>query len=339
MNIRSNIYVLMILWVGMSLSACAGLPGETGLPPVEADRDHGQEVVKQVTAQIGIVKEARITDYLNAVGQRLGQAHYDQRFEYVFQVLDQPQSNAFAVSGGHVFVSRGLLALANNEDELANVMGHEIIHVSRRHSARQMAKQKVPNLLTLPGRMVGSVVGEGIGNMINAPINTLGATYLAKHSREDEFEADRLGQKLSAQAGYDPQALATFLVRLQKESQLHSGEQRGPGFFDTHPTTPDRVARLTGDAQKIKWTRQPGVVGDPAAFLYQMDGLMLGENPAMGVLQGHKFLQPALDFSIAFPSDWKAVNTFEAVVAFTPKKDAVLLLSIFGKGKDPGQAG
>ena len=271
MKIRFRIY-MMVLWFGMSLSACAGLPGETGLPPVEKDRELGQEVVKQVGDQIGIVKNARITDYLNTVGRRLVRAHYDHRFDYVFHVLDQPQPNAFAVPGGHVFVSRGLLALANNEDELANVMAHEIIHVSRRHSTRHMAKQKVPNLLTLPGKMVGSVMGEGIGNMINAPINTLGAAYLSKHSREDEFEADRLGQALTAQAGYDPQTLVNFLVRLQNQSQLHSGEKRGPGFFDTHPTTPDRVDRLTVAAQKIKWTREPGVVGDSAAFLYQMDG-------------------------------------------------------------------
>ncbi|MCK4857826.1 MAG: M48 family metalloprotease, partial [candidate division Zixibacteria bacterium] len=250
MNIRFCIYFLMLLGVGIFLSRCVTGPGELTLQSVEADRKLGQETAQLVAEQIGIVDDADMTVYLNAIGQQLVRAHTDQRFDYSFQIVDQFEPNAFAVPGGYIFVSRGLLVLTNSEDELANVIGHEVIHVSRRHIARQMAKQRVPSLLSLPGRVVGRVVSQNIGALLNAPIDTLGAAYIAKHSRADEFEADRLGQRLSAQTGYDPLALAPVLDRLEQESQLRTEEQRRPGFFDTHPTTPDRVSRVTRDAQK-----------------------------------------------------------------------------------------
>jgi predicted Zn-dependent protease len=308
------------------------------LQSVETDRQLGQETAQLVAEQIGIVDDADTTAYLNAVGQQLVRAHTDKRFDYSFQIVDQFEANAFAAPGGYIFVSRGLLALANTEDELANVIGHEIIHVSRRHTARQMAKQRVPSLLSLPGRVVGRVVSQNIGALLNAPIDTLGAAYIAKHSRADEFEADRLGQRLSAQTGYDPVALAPILDHLEQESQLRTGEQRRPGFFDTHPTTPDRISRVTRDGQKIEWSRRPGVARDSAELLRRLDGLLIGTNPAEGVFQGRKFLQPVLDFSIVFPMDWITMNTRQAVVAISPKKDALLILGIQGEGTDPDQA-
>jgi len=328
----------MVLGAVVFLSRCVTGPGELTLQSVEADRRLGQETAQLVAEQIGIVDDAALTAYLDAIGQRLVCAHTDQRFEYSFQIVDQFEPNAIAAPGGYVFVSRGLLALANNEDELANVIGHEIIHVSRRHIARQKAKQRVPGLLSLPGRVVGRVVNQNIGALLNAPIDTLNAAYIAKHSRGDEFEADRLGQRLSAEAGYDPVALAPILDRLEQESQLRTGEQRRPGFFDTHPTTPDRISRVTRDAQKVEWSRRPGVVSDSAEFVRKLDGLLIGTNPAEGVFQGRTFLHPVLDFSIVFPEGWIAMNTRQAVVAVTPKKDAVLILGIQGEGTDPSQA-
>ena len=338
MHIRSFIYLFILLGAGVFLPRCVTGPGELTLRSVEADRKLGQETARLVAEQIGIVDDADITAYLNAVGQRLVRTHTDKRFDYSFQIVDQFEANAFAAPGGYIFVSRGLLVLANNEDELANVLGHEIIHVSRRHIARQMAKQRVPRLLSLPGRVVGRVVSQNIGALLNAPIDTLGAAYIAKHSRQDEFEADRLGQRLSAQAGYAPLALAPVLDRLEQEGQLRTGKQRHPGFFDTHPTTPDRVRRVTRDSQKIEWSRRPGVVRDSAAFLRQLDGLLIGTNPAEGVFHGRKFLHPDLDFSIVFPEGWIAMNTRQAVVGITPKKDALLILGVLGEATGPGQA-
>ncbi len=336
-RILFSIYILMLPAVGALLSNCAG-PAGVGLQSIEADREMGQEVAKQVAVEIGIFEDATRTEYLNAIGQRLARSLADERFNYSFQIVDQPESNAFAAPGGYIFVSRGLLALTNDEDELTNVIGHEIIHVSQRHTAQQLAKARVPGLLALPGAIVGSVVSESIGNLINLPILTVGAAYMAQHSRSDEFEADRLGQRLSAQTGYDPVALATILARLEKEAELRTGEKRRPGFFDTHPMTPDRVGRITTDAQKIPWSPQPGITRSSTEHLRKMDGLLVGEDPAQGVFLGRKFLQPVLDFTIDFPEGWMGVNSPQAVAAFTQKKDALVLLAIAGKGADPSQA-
>ena len=183
---------LMLLVMAIFLSSCAVTQ------PVEADRDMGKDVVKQVEDEMGIFNDPGRTAYMNALGQRLVRTLGDQRFVYSFQIVNQPESNAFAAPGGYIFVSRGLLALTSNEEELANVIGHEIIHVSQRHTAKQLAKARAPSLLALPGAIVGSVVSENVGNLINAPIMTMGAAYMAKHSRSDEFEADSLGQRLSA---------------------------------------------------------------------------------------------------------------------------------------------
>jgi predicted Zn-dependent protease len=337
MNIRFCIYFLMLLGAAVFLSRCVTGPGELTLQSVEADREMGREVAEMVKTEMGVVDDATTTAYLNKVGQRLVQVNPDQRFDYTFSIVDQYVPNAFALPGGYIYVTRGFLALTNNEDELAGVMGHEIIHVSHRHSARQMAKARGPGLLSLPGRIVGGVISENLGNLINAPVNLLGGAYLASHSRQDEFESDRFGQHLAGSAGYDPAALAPILAHLEDFVKLSTGEKRIPGFFDTHPTTPDRVNRLKRDAQKIQWMDQAGVAPNSDAYLRKLDGLLIGENPATGVLQGRKFLHPELDLSVTFPAGWKAVNTRQAVFAMAPKEDGVLALGIAGKGTDPEQ--
>jgi predicted Zn-dependent protease len=329
---RSHFFFILILagLTPMLLAGCGLM-----LQPVERDVEIGRETAQQVAAEMGIVQDPEGTQYLNALGQRLVKVNPDRQFEYNFAIVDQYVPNAFALPGGFVYVSRGLLVLTNNEDELANVVGHEIIHVSQRHSAKQMAKARVPALLSLPGAIVGGVVSRDLGNLINAPVNIIGGAYLAAHSRQDEFEADQLGQRLAAAAGYDPAKLAPILAHLEGFVNVQTGEKRIPGFFDTHPSTPDRVERVRRDARSISWTRTKGIASNSAAYLRQLDGLIVGDDPALGVFQEQLFLQPDLDFSVMFPKDWKAVNTRQTVYAISPEEDSVMALGIAGKGTDP----
>lgn len=323
----------------LTLILCTFLIGcAVGMQPVDEDKAMGRELAKEVESTMGIYDDPQLTPYLDSVGRRLLATHADRTFSYHFNIVDQAESNAFAAPGGYIFVSRGILALTNNEDELANIVGHEIIHVSRRHTARQMANAQVPGLLSLPGRVVGGVLSERLGNLINAPLYMAGGAYIAKHSREAEFESDRDGQVLAARSGYDPDALATALDRLEQESRLMTGKQRKAGFFDTHPMTPDRVERLNRDAQGIAWTRQQGVAGGTNAYLSRLDGLLIGPNPAQGVVSGRQLLQPALDFAVTFPQGWEVVNTHQAAMALEPNKEALLVMSIAGKGIAPQQA-
>jgi predicted Zn-dependent protease len=336
MTLRSLKVTLLLLSVlSVLLSGCVRAPSELLLQSVDTDQQLGMEVARQVKQEMGIIDDPDRAPYLKAVGQRLVSQISDRRFDYSFRIVDQPEPNAFAAPGGYVYVSRGLLALTNSEDELANVIGHEIIHVGRRHTAKQLARQRVPGLLSLPGRVVGRVVSTDLGRLVNLPVATVGTTFLATYSRHHESEADQLGQQLSGRAGYDPVALALFLDRLEQEDNLRTGSQRKFSFFASHPMTPQRVSETNELAATIKWTSQPGIAVDQTEFLRHLDGLLLGANPANGVFQGKKFMHPDFDFFIEFPKDWKTQNSRQAVGAISPKRDGLVFLGVMGVGDDP----
>ena len=331
--LNRQIMVRWLIFIGFIFIVGCG----AALQSVEKDKELGKETAMQVEASMGIYQDTQSTQYVSNIGERLVKVNADPTFDYRFGIVDQYIPNAFALPGGYVYVSRGILALTNNEDELAGIVGHEIIHVSRRHSAKQMAKARVPGLLALPGAVVGGMVSESLGNLMLAPVAVMGGAYLASHSRQDEFESDQLGQQLAAQAGYDPSALADILNRLNAFTESYTGKKRIPGFFDTHPSTPDRVERVLRDAEKIGWQRQKGVANNAAGHLKRLDGLLVGDDPALGVFQDNNFLHPKLNFFIRFPQDWNALNNPQAVFAVAPKEDGLVVLSLAGQGTDPTQ--
>jgi predicted Zn-dependent protease len=333
-SIKVGVYILIVLT--SLLSGCAGQLSEVMLQPVEEDRKMGKEVSELVEAQIGIVEDPGREAYLKSIGQRLLKHLPDRKFDYTFKLVDQREPNAFAAPGGYVYVSRGLLALSNSEDEIANVISHEIIHVNRRHSARQMAKERLPGILSIPGRAVGRVLDRDIGRLLNLPVSLLGQTYMASYSRQHELESDRLGMRVSADAGYNPRSLADILARLEQEGNRRTGEKQRVSFFDTHPSTPRRVNEVLEQADAIEWKPQPGIARD-GAYLNRLDGLLVGTNPARGVFRGQQFMHPDLDFFIEFPNKWNAINTPVAVAAISEKQDGVMVLGIKGKGSDPEQ--
>ena len=334
-RLKAHILILGVLM--LVLQACATGGSEIFLPSIEKDIQQGSETAKAIALEMGIADDPRLTDYLQRVGERIVAANPDKRFEYNFQILDQFEPNAFALPGGWIFVSRGLMALTESEDELANVLGHEVVHVSNRHSAKQQSKAILPTLLSVPGAIVGGVISQDLGNLINMPVYLAGGAYLAAHSRQDEFEADQQGQNISAGAGYNPRALAPILDRIEQFAELQTGEKRMPGFFDTHPSTPDRADRIIEDAARIPWQKVPGIARHRSAYLRNLNGLLVGANPEEGVFAGRKFLHPILDLSVQFPQGWKTINTRQAVFAVTEKGDAALALGIEGPGTDPQQ--
>jgi predicted Zn-dependent protease len=305
---------------------------------IQKDIEMGRQYAPQIERDMGLYRDATRAQYLDRVAERLVNVNPDQTFEYQFAIVDQYVPNAFALPGGYIYLTRGLIALTNNEDELAGVIGHEIIHVSRRHSARQMAKAQVPALFALPGAIVGGVFSETLGDLLMAPAALIGGAYLASYSRQDEFEADRYGQQLAAAAGYEPESIADILNRLEAFAEASVERKRIPSFFDTHPTAPDRVDRLRRDAAALDWQRQPGVAPNAQAYLKGLEGLLVGDDPAMGVIKGYDFLHPIMNFYVALPDSWDILNTRQAVFAAAPQKDGLLVLSIAGKGTDPKEA-
>ena len=323
--------VVRFVLVLILLAGC----GRIVIVSTDEDKRLGEEVSKQVEEQIGIYQAPETSAYIKAIGNRLVENLEKRKFEFTFQIVDQPEPNAFAVPGGHVYVSRGLLILANSEDELAGVIGHEITHVTRRHSMKQMQKGILPGILTLPGRIVGRVVDEDLGHLLNSPVNAVGQVYLSSYGRGQESEADQLGMRLSAKSGYDPKELATILGQIESDVEMLTREERKFSFFDSHPTTPKRTKEIHRDAEKIEWSRKPGISKDRKDLLSWLDGLTIGHNPAQGVFREQQFLQPDLNFTITFPEGWKTVNTPQSVGAIAPKQEGTVFLGVAGPAADP----
>ena len=291
-------------------------PPEVVLRSEGDERRAGTDMSKEVEAEFGLVTDPVLVGYVNEIGTRLARFAPPRDFDYHFRIVDQEAPNAFALPGGQIYVSRGLLLLANSEDELANVIGHEIVHAALRHaSARQAVIQSFPGIFQI-----------------------MAAGAIASYSRDQEREADRVGQQLAARAGYDPEAMAEFLKQLDYSERLRFGSSRLPGFFDTHPTTRDRVAEASARARGIPWRAVPAISAGRQGYLQRIDGLAVGTRASEGVFQQDRFLHAELDLSLRFPAGWETRNTRAAVGAVSPKRDAQVVVELQGKGEDPQAA-
>jgi len=316
----------------LALAACGG----TGAVTVADEKQAGAETARQLEEQIGLYPGEFLTNYVDSVGRRLAAALGDTPYYFRFKIIDQAEPNAFATPGGYIFVSRGLMALINTEDELAGILAHEISHVTLRHHARQAQRGVLPAVLTMPGRAVGKVVGEDVGNMINSPLEAVGKTYMASYGRGQEIEADRTGMHLAARAGYDPASLAGALQTLEHTVSLMTGENSKSSFFDSHPQTPTRVAEIESEARQIQWQAGKPFASNQAALYKRLNGLTWGpNNPMQGVFAGQQFMQPDMNFSLVFPDGWQTLNTPVFVGAFEPGQKAFVL---FGAASQPGPA-
>ena len=330
---------LVLLVVSAVWFAASPVQGQLLGPPPQRDIEQGAAVSKQVEQQIGLYSLPKADAYLGELGARLVASVNDPRWKFTFHIVDQPEPNAFAIPGGGVYVSRGLLALLEREDELAGVLAHEIAHVTQRHSARQQRKGILPGLLALPGNVVGNVVGENLGALINAPINTVGGAWMSHYSRGQESEADRIGIRTAAQAGYAPLALADILSRLEQDVASQTGEEHRSSIFDSHPMTETRRKDIRNRAAALTPATKPPIAPDAASLFAKFEGLWWGENPEAGVFLKNQFLQPSIGFTITFPEGWKHQNTPQYVISAHPKQEAILLLGIAGAVSDPEAAG
>jgi predicted Zn-dependent protease len=277
------------------------------------DQKVGRDVATQVREQMGIVDDPQLADFVRDVGRRIARNAPRQGFNYVFSIVDQEVPNAFAVPGGYIYVSRGLLGLANSTDQIAGVIGHEIVHVAARHSAAQQAMM----------------------NTIALPFTFHSAVQIASFGRDQEREADRLGQALAGLAGYNPRGLAEFMRELEASERMHLGTSRLPSWLDSHPATTERFASAAARANVIQWQRKPGTNEDSGSYLRRLQGLVDGMNASQGVIEGERFLHPGLGFSMLFPDRWLIMNSPQAVGAISPKRNAQVFLEHQGLGIDP----
>jgi predicted Zn-dependent protease len=333
-----SVLVLLCLLVALSCARnpVSGRP-EVVLVSARQEREIGAAESKKVEALMGLVDQAALQAYVQAIGGRLARHSPRQDVDYSFQVVDAMEPNAFALPGGFIYVSRGLLALVNEEDELAGVLGHEIGHVAARHHVRSVTvATPFAIVVGIPAAIVG-VVSETLGNVVAAPGSLVGGLVLARHSRGQERQADRVGMELVAKAGWDPGALARFLETLEREDVLRRGSARETDFFDTHPSTPERVQEVAKRAESMQSAPADPIAGDRAALLARLEGLLVGPNPADGLFVEEQFLHPVLDLAIRFPPHWETENQPRFVAAVEPegKGATFVLLQVSARGEDP----
>ena len=269
----------------------------------------GKESDAQVRQEMGIVDDPQLQQYVAQVARRIAQNSERPSLPWTFAVVDTPAVNAFALPGGYIYVTRGILAHLNSEAELAGVLGHEIGHVTARHSAAQYSKQTAGSV----GLLLGQIFVPELRDFGQVAEAGLGLLFM-KFGRDDELEADRLGAAYATAQGWDPRGVASMLETLGRLSE--STDRKGvPNWMSTHPMPEDRVARLEEQvaALRAQSTRELSV--NRAAFLQHVDGLMFGDNPREGVQRGNAFLHPDMRFKLEFPQGWQIQNTPQQVVA------------------------
>jgi len=299
---------------------------------IELDKKLGAENAELVEIYMGLYPNEAMTDYIRSVGNRLVAALDENPFEFQFHIADDPVPNAFALPGGYIYVTRGILSLTTTEDELACIMGHEIIHVIDRHSIKQMRSSILPHMLELPGAIVGTVVNEDLGNLLNTPITTSNRLFLSSYSRKHETASDTKGIELASKAGYDPNAMATILDRLSRAIELITNEEEKKSYFDDHPYTPDRVDKINKTITKLSWEERTKFSED---FPAPLDGMVFGSNPRKGLFQKQVFLHPELNFTITFPEGWETSNQPTTVSAIHQDRQAGIFLGLEDPSKSP----
>jgi predicted Zn-dependent protease len=319
---------LVTLLGGLAAGSC------TTVTPQE-ERQLGRKEAQEVERIVGLVRERKLVEYLEAIGRRLAQAAGRADISWQWSVTDEAEANAFSLPGGWVYVARGLLALSNREDELAGVLAHEMAHVVERHAVSRVgAATPLAVLFGVPSGILG-MVSPSLGEIVGGAGRVVSGLALAPYSREQEREADRVGIALAARAGWDPSALADFLGALDRAEALAGGTAKRSSFFATHPSTPDRVANIEAAARSLPHTPVAPIAGSRAALLGRLEGIVIGNNAANGVFAGRLFLHADFDLALEMPANWKTANSPEAAGAVAPGEDAVVLLQLVASGDDP----
>ena len=296
-----------------------------GMTPQDDIAVGAEEHPKMLEAFGGEYQDRRVTGYVTALGNRLA-GHTEQQYPYRFTVLDSPIVNAFALPGGYVYLSRGLLAIASNEAEVAGVLAHELGHVVARHSAERQGASQLASLGILLGALGAQALGLP-GNEIAQIGQTVAGLAISGYSRDQESEADQLGVRYMSRAGYDPEGMVTFLSTLREQSRLEAQMAgRSPDSVDqynmtaTHPRTIDRVR----EAQAIANAQRPAnAVLAREPFLDVIDGLLFGDSPDQGIVRGQHFVHPKLRFEFHAPEGFRLRNEPDMLSAAHPDGAAI----------------
>ncbi len=340
-QILSPIVALALVFASAGLNGCATVPatGETAFTgglgtaeEVRIGRESHPKIIREFGGEYG---PPDFRKYVDSIGQLLARTVERQDLDYTFTVLNSDIINAFATPGGYIYVTRGLMALADSEAEFAGVLAHELGHLTALHHAKRYGKGLLANiLLTGASTVTGQVAPQASGGIMQAG-QTFAVALLQGFSRENEFESDDLGVRYLARAGYDPSAMAGFLRKLRAHSRL-SAQLRGESpdkvdrfnYLATHPAPIERVSRAEAKARATR-VRAPITAQD--IYYGKIDGMLFGDDPKQGFVRGRVFLHSDLRFRFEVPKGFRLFNSPKAVTAFGPKGSRI----VFDRAPEP----
>ena len=279
----------------------------------------------EIKREMGVYNDPELQTYVSEIGWRIAKISERPQLPWRFTVVDVPAVNAFAVPGGGIYITRGILPFLDNEAELAGVLGHEIGHVTARHSAQQYTRQ-ISGMVGLTALTIFVPAAQPFGELSS---QALGVLFL-RYGRGDELQADELGAGYEARLGWDPAGVPAFLSTLGRLDEA-AGDRKGvPNWLSTHPDPLSRVEEIQPLVQKLKSAAGP-LATNRAAFEQRIDGLVYGDSPEQGIARGSLFLHPVLRFRIEFPKGWEIQNSPDQVMAKAPGADVFMILELVEK--------
>ncbi|MCX5885823.1 MAG: M48 family metalloprotease [Proteobacteria bacterium] len=322
---------LAFLVLPLFMVSCAINPvtkrSEFVLMSEEQEIEFGRRLDPEIVKEYGNYESLALQEYVNQVGQKLARISDRPDLVFHFKVVNTPDVNAFALPGGYVYVTRGILAYLNSEAELAGVIGHEIGHVNARHAVRQYTQA------------AGYQIASGVLSIFVPEARNFGQLtdiiFLGisrGYSREYELEADELGIKYAAQAGYDPQAVHSFLSTLE-QMEKENKEKTYHGLFSTHPETRTRIDKAIEEVKNNPALTSKTFAVMSAEYKARIDGLLYGPDPKEGIVVKNVFLHPDLRIEITFPEGWKINNGRDVLSAKHPEKNYYLQMMVQDMGK------
>ena len=283
----------------------------------------GKEADPQIIAQFGLYADTAVQNFINSKGKQMASISHRPKLDHSFRVLNSEVVNAFAVPGGYVYFTRGIMAHFNSEADFAGVLGHEIGHVAHRHSVAQQRNSVFAQL----GIIAGIIINPDLAQFADVASSGL-QLLLLKYSRDAEREADELGVEYSTKIGYDARQMALFFKTLERQSAGTEGAEL-PEFLSTHPNPADRyvtVNKLADDWKKKLNLNSPVV--NRNSYLRRIEGLVYGEDPREGYRENNMFYHPVLKFQFPIPANWNYQNTPQRVQMASKDGKALMMLML-----------
>lgn len=328
MNINKKIFIFAL---ALSLfHSCARNPvtGKKELMLMSEGQELalGKESDPSIIAQYGVYENAQLQAFITEKGKQMAAISHRPNLNYEFKILDSPVVNAFAVPGGYVYFTRGIMGHFNNEAEFAGVLGHEIGHIAAKHSAQQYSKQMLTQVLFIGGM----IVSEDFRKFADVAQQGIGLLFL-KFSRDNETESDKLGVEYSTKIGYDAHEMAGFFKTLKK---LGGADGSIPTFLSTHPDPGDRNIKVNQLAEAAQKTLDPSTLKvNRNTYLKMIDGIIYGDDPKQGYVENNIFYHPELKFQFGVPANWKLLNS-PAQVQMAPDDGKALMVMSLAEGAD-----